>query len=74
MSNREKCIAIIDQIEESQLANIAAMLQAMKTAMDEAADDAYCMKLYQDYLNDPDAEKGEGIPLEDLARELGVEL
>ena len=45
MSNREKCIAILDSFSEGQLANIAAMLQAAKDAISEAADDAFCNAL-----------------------------
>ena len=41
---------------------------------DEEADDLFCEKLYQDYLNDPDPEKDEGITLEELAESEGIEL
>lgn len=72
MSNREKCIAIINSFSEAQLANIAAMLQAAHNAVSEAADDAFCASLYEDYLADPD--RGESVSLEDAAAALGVEL
>lgn len=72
MSNREKCIAIINSFSEAQLANIAAMLQAAHNAVSEAADDAFCASLYEDYLTDPD--RGEAISLEEAAAALGVEL
>lgn len=66
MSNREKCIAILDSFDESQLVNIAAILQAAKNAIDEE-DEAFCKSLYEDYQNDPD--KGEGVTLEEAARQ-----
>ena len=72
MSNREKCIAIIDSLSESELGNIAAMLQAAKDKIEETLDDAFCEALYQRYLQDPD--RGQGIPIEEAARQLGVEL
>ena len=72
MSNREKCIEIIDSLSEVELGNIATMLQAARNAIKEAADDAFCEALYQRYLQDPD--RGQGIPIEDAARQLGVEL
>lgn len=72
MSNREKCIAIIDSFTEGQLVNIAAMLQAARDAVTEAADDAFCASLYKDYLSDPD--RGEAVSLEDAAAALGVQL
>lgn len=68
MSNKERCLAILDTFTESQLANIAAMLQAAQ----EAIDDAFCAALYENYQADPD--KGECISLEDAAAALGVEL
>lgn len=72
MSNREKCIAILDSFDEGQLANIAAMLQAAKDAVSEAADDAFCSALYERYRTDPD--RGQAIPLEAAAKTLGVAL
>lgn len=68
MSNKERCIAILDTFTESQLASIAAMLQAAQ----DAIDDAFCAALYENYQNDPD--KGEFISIEDAAAELGVKL
>ena len=68
MSNKERCIAILDKFTDAQLANIAAMLQAAH----DAIDDAFCAALYENYQNDPD--KGEFISIEDAAAELGVKL
>ena len=45
MSNKEKCIAILNEMAEEQLANIATILEAAKRAIDEAADDAFCESL-----------------------------
>ena len=72
MSNREKCIAILDSFTEVQLANIANLLQAAKDAIAEATDDAFCNALYEKYKADPD--KGQAISLEDAAKTLGVVL
>ena len=68
MSNKERCIAILDTFTETQLANIAAMLQAAQNAVD----DAFCAALYENYQNDPD--KGDFVSIEDAAAALGVEL
>lgn len=65
MSNREKCIALIDSFSEVQLANIATMLQAAHDAISEAADDAFCASMYENYLKDPD--RGEAVSLEEAA-------
>lgn len=72
MSNRERCIAILDSFTDVQLANIATLLQAAKDAITEAADDAFCNALYEEYKNDPD--KGQAVSLEDAAKALGVVL
>lgn len=72
MSNRERCITILDSFSEAQLANIAAMLQAAKDAISEAEDDAFCEQLYQQYESDPD--KGEIMTEAELCRELGIML
>lgn len=72
MSNKEKCMAIIDSIDDSQLANIAVMLQAAKQAIDEALDDAFCVQLYKKYQSDKD--KGEFVSIEEAAQQLGFTL
>ena len=48
------------------------MLQAAKDAIAEAADDAFCNALYDEYQKDTD--EGEAISLEEAARQLGVAL
>lgn len=72
MSNREKCNAILDTFSEAQLVNVAAMLQVMKRTIDDMEDEAFCEKMVQDYENDPD--KGDPMPIEDFARQLGIQL
>lgn len=72
MSNKEKCLSLLDGFTDGQLASIAAMLEAAKAAIDDAADDAFCRALCQEYEADPD--KGQPIPIEDAARQLGVSL
>jgi len=74
MSNRDLCITLINDIDEEKLANVAVMLQSIKDMIYESIDDAYCTRLYEDYLNDPDQQKHEAISLEDYAKELGVVL
>ena len=74
MSNKEMCIALINDIDEDKLANVAVMLQSVKDMLDESLDDAYCLTLYEDYLNDSDPNKHETTSLRDLAKELQIEL
>ena len=72
MSNREKCISILDSFSEGQLVNIAAMLEAARSAVDEAEDEAFCAQLHARYEADP--EKGECITEDELCRSLGIAL
>ena len=72
MTNREKCLSILDTFSEAQLANVAVMLQAARDAIVEAMDDAYCNALYNKYEQDPD--KGQPVSIEDAAKMLGVTL
>ena len=65
-------MAILNELDENQLANIALMLQAAKQAINEAEDDAYCAQLYKQYENDPD--RGQYVTLDAAAKELGVTL
>lgn len=74
MSNREKCLMLIDTFDEGELLNIAVMLQAARNAVDEALDDAFCNRLYEEYLKDPDPEKDESVSIQELAAELGIDL
>jgi len=72
MSNKDRCIAMIDTFTESQLASVVTLLTSVKALADEAADDAYCERLYNEYEQDPD--KGEPVNIEDFASQLGVSL
>ena len=72
MSDREKCDVILDSFNDAQLVNAAAILQAMKQVIDDMEDEAFCEKMVQDYENDPD--RGDPMPIEDFARQLGVQL
>jgi len=78
MSNREECISILDGFGDEQLGSVVTMLKGMKdmldNALEEARDEAFCQKLYQDYLDDPDPEKDDEMSLEDFAESLGISL
>ena len=74
VTDREKAINLIDSIPDSQMRYIISMLQSFKAAVDEASDDSFCEHLYENYLNDTDSEKDNGIPIETFAHELGINL
>ena len=72
MSAREQCNAILDTFDDVQLVNAAAMLSVLRKTIDDLEDEVLCEKMLEDYESDPD--KGDPIPIEDFARELGIAL
>ena len=72
MSEREKCHAIINSFTDDQIVNAAMMLQAMRQTIDDLEDELFCEKMVEDYENDPD--KGDPMPIEDFAKQLGITL
>lgn len=72
MSNRERCVAILDTFTDAQLVNVAAMLQAMRQTIDDLEDEAFCERMVREYEEDPD--KGDPMAIEDFAKQLGIQL
>lgn len=70
MSERELVMHMIDALPEDRLGYVIGYIQGL--SVQEAADDAFCERLYQAYLNDPDPEKNEGTPLDECKREWGI--
>ncbi len=70
MSNKEKIIALLDNVPEHKIGYVLAYVQGL--TVDETEDDAFCEQLRQQYENDPD--KGETMTEEELCRELGIAL
>ncbi|MCL2638423.1 MAG: hypothetical protein FWD48_08650 [Oscillospiraceae bacterium] len=74
MTNKDLCIEIISGFGEEQLKNVVVMLQSIKNIAAEAADDAFCLQLAEDYENDLTADKSETMSIQDFSKELGIEL
>ena len=75
MSTKEQIYNIIDSFSDEQLTQVYTMIVSVKKMLDnEAADDMFCRKLYNDYLNDTAPDKDETVPLNKLADELGIVL
>jgi hypothetical protein len=64
---------LIDSFSEAQLKNVLSMLENLKAFVDEAEDDAYCNKLYDDCKADPESADG-AVELSEFANELGISL
>ncbi len=72
MSDREMVSSLLDELPEYKLDMVMAYIQGLLD--DEAEDDAFCEKLYQEYQNDPDIHKSDSVTIEELASRLGVRL
>lgn len=73
MSTKERIYNIIDSFSDEQLTQVYTIIADFKNSLDDdIADDMFCRKLYEDYLNDPDPEKDESIPLESFMHEIGI--
>ncbi|MGM9578992.1 MAG: hypothetical protein ACI3VS_06355 [Evtepia sp.] len=66
MSNREKVIALLDSVPDYKMGYVLAYVQGITA--DEEADDIFCERMVENYLNDPDPEKDDAVPLEDLKK------
>lgn len=73
MSAKEKIINLINDFSEEQLEELLTMLQSLRHIVDDAEDDAYIQKLYDEYKNNP-SDSSENVSLEDFANELGINL
>ena len=70
MSEKERAVALLELVPEYKMGYVVAYLEGLTA--DEAADDAFCEKLYQEYLQDP--EHGDFVPFEEALKECGVSL
>lgn len=72
MSDRELATQLINDVPDYKVGYLLAYIQGL--IADENDDDEYCEKLYQNYLNDPDPEKGETIPFEEFVKMCEVDI
>lgn len=71
MSSREFAVQLMNQVPDDKLDIVIAYVQEL-LARDDASDDAYCAKLYQNYLDDPDPDKEQTFTLDECKREWGL--
>ena len=71
MSNREMCAQLLNAVPENKIGYVLAYLQGLSAV--EAEDDDFCVRMYQNYLNDPDPEKDKRYSLADCKREWGIQ-
>lgn len=68
MSAMEMCMQMLHNVPEYKLGYVMAFLQGLTA--DESADDAFCMKLVEEYEADP--EKDVAYDFDDCMREWGL--
>ncbi len=71
MSNRERVIQLLDNIPDYKMGYVLAYVQGISA--DEEADDIFCERMLQNYLDDPDPEKDKIYTLEECKKEWGIE-
>lgn len=59
-------ITLLNEMTDAQIAHVAVMLEAMKLALDEAEDDAFCQALRKEYEDDP--EKDDCVRIQTLQK------
>jgi hypothetical protein len=73
MSDRERCIDIIEKIPDERLPYIAALLENSYKIIEEAFDDAFCIALAERHKrNNPQFNKDDFMPIEEVAEKFGV--
>lgn len=71
MSNKEKIIELLESVPDYKMGYVLAYVQGITA--DEEADDIFCERMWQNYLNDPDPDKDKGYTLEECKNEWGLD-
>lgn len=74
MSAKEEIIKLLDEVPETEMGKVLSLIQSIVD--EERADDEFCEKLYQEYLNSDDYNDNdeERVTIEELCKECGVQL
>ena len=70
MSDREMAASLLKKVPDYKLGYVLAFLQGITA--DENTDDAFCERMYENYLNDPDPDKDTAFTLEECKKEWGL--
>ena len=68
-NNKAQLLHLAETLDESNLAPIVTFANAYLKMLDDALDDAFCEKLWEDYENDPDKST---VSFEECMKELGL--
>lgn len=70
MSNKEKIVQLLESVPDYKMGYVLAYVQGITA--DEEADDIFCEKMIEDYINDTDPEKDRSYTLEECKKEWGL--
>ena len=71
VSNQEKLAYLTKDLTDAQLAPVVAMVEGYLAALEEAVDDAFCMRLLEEARNNPEC--AEFVSEEEVLQELGID-
>lgn len=71
MSNKEHILQLLDKLPDYKMGYVLAYVQGITA--DEEADDIFCERMVEDYLNDSDRGKDETFTLEECKKEWGLD-
>ena len=71
MNNKEKVIQLLNDVPDYKMGYILAYVQGITA--DEEADDIFCERMVDNYINDPDPEKDKGYTLEECMEQWGLD-
>ncbi len=67
MSDRERIVQLLDKVPDYKIGYVLAYIEGITA--DEEMDDAYCQKMVQDYLDEPEHET---VSFEQAVKECGL--
>ncbi len=67
MSNKDRIIELLDVVPDYKIGYVLAYVQGI--VADEEADDIFCQRMMENYINDPDPEKDKVYSLEECMKE-----
>lgn len=71
MSTREQICNVVNTCSLDEVA-MQGVLNYLMFLVRESADDAFCAKMVQDYLDNPDPKKHDSVSIEELMNMCGV--
>lgn len=71
MSTRERICNVVNTCSLDEVA-MQSVFNYLMFLVRESSDDAFCAKMVQDYLDNPDPEKHDSVSIEELMNMCGV--